>query len=137
MKPWTPHFINHAKAKSLIASLVYNKNKFKKLRAEINRTRQIELSGSAMKPNQRFILLLSHALILTLSQLVFQSESAREAFRREPGHPLWHHGAFLDVRDSVRSDVRHMLHSRAEVSSTAFYNCNFLFLFFFLTLPFI
>ncbi|KAL9410143.1 hypothetical protein AB3S75_043992 [Citrus x aurantiifolia] len=68
-----------------------------------------------MKPNQRFILLLSHALILTLSQLVFQSESAREAFRREPGHPLWHHGAFLDVRDSVRSDVRHMLHSRAEV----------------------
>ncbi|CBI22828.3 unnamed protein product, partial [Vitis vinifera] len=32
-----------------------------------------------------------------------------------PGHPQWHHGAFHEVRDSVRSDVRRMLHSRAEV----------------------
>ncbi|PSR92497.1 capsid protein [Actinidia chinensis var. chinensis] len=54
-------------------------------------------------------------LIVTLSLLQLQSESAPQAFRRDPGHPQWHHGAFLDVKDSVRSDVRSMLHSRAEV----------------------
>ncbi|KAJ0034994.1 hypothetical protein Pint_24324 [Pistacia integerrima] len=57
----------------------------------------------------------SFALILALSQLVFQSDSAQQPFRRDPGHPQWHHGAFHDVRDSVRSDVRRMLHTRAEV----------------------
>ncbi|XP_027115880.2 uncharacterized protein [Coffea arabica] len=35
--------------------------------------------------------------------------------RREAGHLQWHHGAFQDVKDSVRSEVRQMLHSRAEV----------------------
>jgi hypothetical protein len=39
----------------------------------------------------------------------------QEAFRRDPGHPQWHHGAFHDVEDSVRADVRRMLHTRAEV----------------------
>ncbi|KFK23125.1 hypothetical protein AALP_AAs72355U000600 [Arabis alpina] len=47
--------------------------------------------------------------------LVSWSESAQQPFRREPGHPHWHHSAFLDVRETVRSDVRRMLHSRAEV----------------------
>lgn len=47
--------------------------------------------------------------------LVVPSESAPQAFRRDPGHPQWHHGAFQDVKDSVRSDLRRMLHSRAEV----------------------
>ncbi|KAL3829322.1 hypothetical protein ACJIZ3_018124 [Penstemon smallii] len=42
-------------------------------------------------------------------------ESAPQAYRRDPGHPTWHHGAFQDVKESVRSDVRQMLHSRAEV----------------------
>ncbi|KAL8484817.1 hypothetical protein ACS0TY_027201 [Phlomoides rotata] len=42
-------------------------------------------------------------------------ESAPQAYRRDPGHPAWHHGAFQDVKDSVRSDLRQMLHSRAEV----------------------
>ncbi|XP_057957341.1 uncharacterized protein LOC131150558 [Malania oleifera] len=56
-----------------------------------------------------------HLLILTLALLLLQSESAPQAFRRDPGHAQWHHGAFHDVRDSVRSDVRRMLHSRAEV----------------------
>ncbi|CAA0829411.1 Unknown protein [Striga hermonthica] len=42
-------------------------------------------------------------------------ESAVQPYRRDPGHPAWHHGAFQDVKDSVRSDVRQMLHSRAEV----------------------
>ncbi|CAH1442341.1 unnamed protein product [Lactuca virosa] len=37
------------------------------------------------------------------------------AYRRDPGHPQWHHSAFQDVKDSVRSDVHRMLHSRAEV----------------------
>lgn len=54
--------------------------------------------------------------ILALSLLVLQSESAPQAFRRDPGHPQWHHGAFHDVKDSVRSDVRRMLHTRAEVT---------------------
>ncbi|XVF38877.1 hypothetical protein REPUB_Repub20aG0140100 [Reevesia pubescens] len=60
--------------------------------------------------------LLSCALILVaLSRLATHSESAQQAFKRDPGHPHWHHSAFLDVRDSVRSDVRRTLHTRAEV----------------------
>lgn len=55
-------------------------------------------------------------LILTLTVVAIHSASAApEAFRRDPGHPQWHHGAFHEVRDSVRSDVRRMLHTRAEV----------------------
>ncbi|XP_076894733.1 uncharacterized protein LOC143547113 [Bidens hawaiensis] len=40
-----------------------------------------------------------------------------QAYRRDPGHhqQQWHHSAFQDVKESVRSDVRSMLHSRAEV----------------------
>ncbi|CAK8563795.1 unnamed protein product [Lathyrus sativus] len=54
-------------------------------------------------------------LIVLSFLLLTQSESAPQAFKREPGHPQWHHGAFHDVRDTVRSDIRRMLHSRAEV----------------------
>ncbi|KAI5415569.1 uncharacterized protein LOC127073173 [Lathyrus oleraceus] len=55
-------------------------------------------------------------IIIVLSFLLLtQSESAPQAFKRGPGHPQWHHGAFHDVRDTVRSDIRRMLHSRAEV----------------------
>ncbi|KAL2338942.1 hypothetical protein Fmac_013388 [Flemingia macrophylla] len=54
-------------------------------------------------------------LLALLSLLLTQSESAPQAFRRESGHLQWHHGAFHDVRDRFRSDVRRMLHSRAEV----------------------
>ncbi|XP_040991272.1 uncharacterized protein LOC121238468 [Juglans microcarpa x Juglans regia] len=62
------------------------------------------------------LLLLCYASFLALNLLASQSESAaQKAFRRDPGHPQWHHGAFHDVRDTVRSDVRRMLHSRAEV----------------------
>lgn len=43
------------------------------------------------------------------------SESASQAYRRDPGHQQWHHGAFQDVKENVRSEVRQMLHSRAEV----------------------
>ncbi|KAI3737884.1 hypothetical protein L2E82_27899 [Cichorium intybus] len=56
--------------------------------------------------------LLSVFVILLLKN----SESATPgAYRRDPGHPQWHHSAFQDVKDSVRSDVHRMLHSRAEV----------------------
>jgi hypothetical protein len=55
-------------------------------------------------------------LNLTLGFILPHSDSAPQAFRRDPGHPQWHHSAFQDVRDSVRSDVSRMLHSRAEVS---------------------
>ncbi|XAR56982.1 hypothetical protein NMG60_11024971 [Bertholletia excelsa] len=61
------------------------------------------------------ILFRSSLLVTLLCLCHLQSESAPQAFRRGPGHPQWHHGAFQDVRDSVRSDVRRMLHSRAEV----------------------
>lgn len=54
-------------------------------------------------------------IAILLSLIVKESESAPQAYRRDPGHPQWHHGAFQDVKDSVRSDVRQMLHSRAEV----------------------
>ncbi|KAL1334949.1 hypothetical protein HN51_063887 [Arachis hypogaea] len=54
-------------------------------------------------------------LFALLSHHLTQSDSAPQAFKRGTGHPQWHHGAFHDVRDSVRSDVRRMLHSRAEV----------------------
>jgi len=54
-------------------------------------------------------------LIIPIFLLLTHSESAPQPFKREPGHPQWHHSAFHDVRDSVRSDIRRMLHSRAEV----------------------
>lgn len=56
------------------------------------------------------------AAILTCAVVNLRIESVPQAYvRRDPGHPQWHHGAFQDVKDSVRSDVREMLHSRAEV----------------------
>ncbi|KAF5189349.1 Transmembrane protein [Thalictrum thalictroides] len=51
----------------------------------------------------------------SLSLVLHQSNSSPQAFRRDPGHPHWHHSAFHDVKESVRYDVRQMLHSRAEV----------------------
>lgn len=54
-------------------------------------------------------------LVLGILLRVICVQSAPQAYRRDPGHPTWHHGAFQDVKDSVRSDVRQMLHSRAEV----------------------
>uniref|UniRef100_A0A5B7BXW3 DUF7906 domain-containing protein n=1 Tax=Davidia involucrata TaxID=16924 RepID=A0A5B7BXW3_DAVIN len=54
-------------------------------------------------------------IVVTVSLILLQLEAAPQAFRRDPGHPQWHHGAFQDVKDSIRSDVRRMLHSRAEV----------------------
>ncbi|XWS38926.1 hypothetical protein CRYUN_Cryun18bG0005600 [Craigia yunnanensis] len=60
-------------------------------------------------------LLLCALFLVALSGFATHSESAQKAFKRDPGHPHWHHSAFLDVRDSVRSDVRRSLHTRAEV----------------------
>lgn len=54
-------------------------------------------------------------VFLCLYLLVSIGESKPQAFRRDPGHPQWHHGAFHDVQDSIRADVRQMLHTRAEV----------------------
>ncbi|CAN6468995.1 unnamed protein product [Victoria cruziana] len=47
--------------------------------------------------------------------LLSQCVAVRQVFRRDPGHPHWHHGAFHDVRDDIRFDLHRMLHSRAEV----------------------
>lgn len=54
-------------------------------------------------------------LLLTSFLLPLAVESAQRAFRRDPGHPQWHHGAFHDLQSTVREDVRRMLHTRAEV----------------------
>ncbi|XP_022938328.1 uncharacterized protein LOC111444453 isoform X3 [Cucurbita moschata] len=59
--------------------------------------------------------LLLYGCVFVFVLLAVPLESAAQAFRRDPGHPHWHHGAFHTVRDSVRHDVRRMLHSRAEV----------------------
>ncbi|KAF9594602.1 hypothetical protein IFM89_034224 [Coptis chinensis] len=54
--------------------------------------------------------------IISLVLILDQSNSAKQQpFRRDPGHPQWHHGAFHDVKDTIRSDIRRMLHTRAEV----------------------
>ncbi|RWW42985.1 hypothetical protein BHE74_00051411, partial [Ensete ventricosum] len=58
------------------------------------------------------------SLFLASFLLPYAVESSAQAFRRDPGHPQWHHGAFHDVLGTVRDDVRRMLHTRAEV-------CNF------------
>ncbi|WOL15982.1 hypothetical protein Cni_G24764 [Canna indica] len=58
-----------------------------------------------------FFVLLFFASFLVPSAV----ESAPQAFRRDPGHPQWHHGAFHDLQSTVRDDVRRMLHTRAEV----------------------
>ena len=47
--------------------------------------------------------------------LAVAAAASAEAFRRDPGHAQWHHGAFHDVEDSIRADIRRMLHTRAEV----------------------
>ncbi|KAK9068345.1 hypothetical protein SSX86_012456 [Deinandra increscens subsp. villosa] len=52
-------------------------------------------------------------LFVILLLLLRVSESTSP--RRDPGHPQWHHSAFQDVKEIVRSDVHHMLHSRAQV----------------------
>ncbi|KAM0065872.1 hypothetical protein Hdeb2414_s0003g00119471 [Helianthus debilis subsp. tardiflorus] len=59
-----------------------------------------------------FFLLLLCVIILRVR---VSESSSSSAYRRDPGHPQWHHSAFQDVKDIVRSDVHHMLHSRAQV----------------------
>lgn len=54
-------------------------------------------------------------VIIGIVLLESVESASPQAYRRDPGHPQWHHGAFHDVKDSIRSDVRRMLHSRAEV----------------------
>ncbi|KAH9290361.1 hypothetical protein KI387_034478, partial [Taxus chinensis] len=46
----------------------------------------------------------------------------KEAFRRDPGHPQWHHGAFQDVSD-LKSDIRHMLHSSSAAQTCMAAEC--------------
>ncbi|KAD5508401.1 hypothetical protein E3N88_16104 [Mikania micrantha] len=61
---------------------------------------------------------LIRSIFLCLSAILLlkcSNSAPTQAYRRDPGHPQWHHSAFQDVKESVRSDVRSMLHSRAEV----------------------
>lgn len=59
--------------------------------------------------------ILCPALVLLLLYFLLSASESAQPFRRDPGHPHWHHGAFHDVQESVRSDIRRMLHTRAEV----------------------
>ncbi|CAA7388263.1 unnamed protein product [Spirodela intermedia] len=65
--------------------------------------------GSLNLPGILYIAVASVCLLCPLAV------AAPKPFRRDPGHPHWHHGAFHDVQDTIRADVRRMLHSRAEV----------------------
>lgn len=60
-------------------------------------------------------IIFSSILLIILIQLNYSQSAPSKAYKRDPGHPQWHHSAFQDVKESVRSDVRSMLHSRAEV----------------------
>lgn len=54
-------------------------------------------------------------LVLILVSVLLCTGEGKEAFRRDPGHPQWHHSAFQDVTDNLKFEMRHMLHSRAQV----------------------
>eukprot|EP00252_Welwitschia_mirabilis_P008780 TRINITY_DN20945_c0_g1_i1.p1 TRINITY_DN20945_c0_g1~~TRINITY_DN20945_c0_g1_i1.p1 ORF type:complete len:808 (+),score=153.41 TRINITY_DN20945_c0_g1_i1:214-2637(+) len=53
--------------------------------------------------------------VLVLCSCYVLLDGAQEAFRRDPGHPQWHHSVFQDIHENVRHEMRQMLHSRAEV----------------------
>ncbi|XP_073050382.1 uncharacterized protein [Primulina eburnea] len=76
------------------------------------RTTEFQLLVQSIRRSMKIIRIFG---LLGILLCLKSAESAPQAYRRDPGHPTWHHGAFQDVRDSVRSDVRQMLHSRAEV----------------------
>jgi hypothetical protein len=52
--------------------------------------------------------------VATLLELA-HAAPAQEPFRRDPGHPQWHHNSFQDHRDAVRKMTHELLHSRAQV----------------------
>ncbi|XP_074319977.1 uncharacterized protein LOC141656822 [Silene latifolia] len=74
---------------------------------------------TSVKNRTPLMTMIMTAILATLLMAMLPSPSLcvpmHKAFRRDQGSPQWHHGAFHDVRDSIRSDVRRMLHSRAEV----------------------
>lgn len=54
--------------------------------------------------------------VVLLIELISNNSESSAAYKRDPGHHIqWHHSAFQDVKETLRSDVRSMLHSRAEV----------------------
>ncbi|KAG0575716.1 hypothetical protein M758_5G026800 [Ceratodon purpureus] len=61
----------------------------------------------------RWVIVVALALLLSLQQQ--QAHAAKEPFRRDPGHPQWHHNSFQDHRDTVRKMTHELLHSRAQV----------------------
>ena len=79
------------------------------------RLKKVQPVPSSMAAESKSSFLLLCVCVLVFVLLVVPLDSAPQAFRRDPGHPHWHHGAFHTGRDSVRNDVRRMLHSRAEV----------------------
>lgn len=54
-------------------------------------------------------------LLIALLLLLVPIQAATEPFRRDPGHPQWHHGSFQDHRDTVRKMTHELLHSSAQV----------------------
>ncbi|XP_024397913.1 uncharacterized protein [Physcomitrium patens] len=53
--------------------------------------------------------------ILPLLASLKEAGAVTDPFRRDPGHPQWHHGNFQDHKDNVRRMTHELLHSRAQV----------------------
>lgn len=55
------------------------------------------------------------SLLIAVVALIGVVHAAKEPFRRDPGHPQWHHGSFQDHRSDVRRMTHELLHSPAQV----------------------
>lgn len=60
-------------------------------------------------------LLLRFTLALALAFAGSALSAFAEPFRRDVGHPQWHHSAFQDIPVNYRHEMRQLLHSRAQV----------------------
>lgn len=58
--------------------------------------------------------------ILPLLASLKEAGAVTDPFRRDPGHPQWHHGNFQDHKDNVRRMTHELLHSRAQVRALPF-----------------
>ncbi|KAI5081905.1 hypothetical protein GOP47_0001648 [Adiantum capillus-veneris] len=55
----------------------------------------------------------TEVIVVLLLVVAFRVEA--EPFRRDVGHPQWHHSAFHDIPVNYKHEMRQLLHSRAQV----------------------
>lgn len=67
------------------------------------------------KMGVRKMLLIIQFMLLCWSICGSASAASKEPFRRDPGHPHWHHSAFQDISVNYKHELRQLLHSRAQV----------------------